>query len=329
MAKPLALVLAALALLTPAFASATANYVYHEQTTNIVGGTCGTYVTHLTPTSAQTYPLELKIEYQFYTDNAVVYYTTDGSTPSGAMGVASGTTATVPASYTCTFLDPLGTGLNDDAASATLPAEPAGTTVNYIVSAWHSGGGSEVFANSGTCGTCTACTTSSCATVFTYTVTAPSDSGVDAGSVDTGSMDVGTDAPGDAAGDAVVDGNVDGGPDAGLDATLDAIVDVTPLDATFEETAPDGPGTDTAGGPPDGSLDSGPRVKDAAQGDTKREPLDAGFPFDAFDTDAGTSSAGGSGCGCSTPGDTSSLAWGPSALFGALVVAFARRVRRR
>lgn len=324
MAKPLALVLAALALLTPAFASATANYVYHEQTTSIVGGTCGTYVTHLTPTSAQSYPLELKIEYQFYTDNSVVYYTTDGSTPSGSMGVGGGTTVAVPAAYTCTFLDPLGSGLNDDAASATLPAQPAGTTVNYIVSAWHSGGGSEVFANSGTCGTCTPCTTSSCATLFTYTVTAAPDSGLDAGS-----MDAGTDAPGDAAGDAVVEANIDGGPDAGLDATLDAILDVTLLDATSEGTAPDGPGSDDAGGPPDAKLDSGPRVKDAAQGDTMREPSDAGFPFDAFDTDAGTSSSGASGCGCSTPGDTSSLAWGPATLFGALVVAAALRVRRR
>ena len=124
-------------------AQATANYVYHERTMADPG--CGgQYVTNLNPSSAQTYPLRWKIEYQFYTDNTRVYYTTDGSTPSGVKGVASGTTTVLTGAYTCTFGGPV-----VDVASATIPAQSAGTVVKYIISAWHSGGGPEIFANSG------------------------------------------------------------------------------------------------------------------------------------------------------------------------------------
>lgn len=145
---------------------AEANYVYHERTTNNPG--CGgQYVTRLNPTSAETYPLRFKVEYQFYTDTARVYYTTDGSTPSGAFGVPSGTTAVIPATYVCTFGGPV-----VDALEATIPAQPAGTVVKYIISAWHSGGGLEIFANGpGTpCGCGTPTSSSSMATVFQYTV---------------------------------------------------------------------------------------------------------------------------------------------------------------
>src|SRR5437016_3665896 len=81
-----------LALASPSAALATANYVYHERTANNPG--CGTapYVDVLVPTSSTAVNLRFKIEYQFYTDNLRVYYTTDGSTPSGSKGVASGTT---------------------------------------------------------------------------------------------------------------------------------------------------------------------------------------------------------------------------------------------
>jgi len=146
----------------PQVALATANYVYHERTVNDPG--CGgQYVTTLTPNSAQPHPLRWKIEYQFYTDNTRVYYTTDGSTPSGALGTPTGTTTVLTGSYTCTFGSPV-----VDVASATIPAQPAGTVVKYIISAWHSGGGPEIFANSGEFSS--PFTTSTAATVFTYTV---------------------------------------------------------------------------------------------------------------------------------------------------------------
>jgi hypothetical protein len=148
---------AALVLLTPALAGATANYVYHEQTTNVPGGTCPAYLTDPAPGPTDAYGLAFKIEYQFYTDNADVYYTTDGSTPAGAFGVPSGTTQELNASYACTFAS----GSNTvDVATASIPSQPAGTVVNYVVSGWHTGGGPEVFGNSGSCNA------STCATVF-------------------------------------------------------------------------------------------------------------------------------------------------------------------
>ena len=157
----MALLAVALASL-PQVVLATANYVYHERTTADPG--CGgQYVTTLYPTSAQTHPLRWKIEYQFYTTDTRVYYTTNGAAPSGAFGVPSGSTLTVTGAYTCTFGGPV-----VDVASATIPAQPEGTVVKYIISAWHSGGGAEIFANSGEFSS--PFTTSAAATLFQYTV---------------------------------------------------------------------------------------------------------------------------------------------------------------
>ncbi|MDQ4120968.1 MAG: lamin tail domain-containing protein [Acidobacteriota bacterium] len=50
--------------------------------------------------------------------------------------------------------------------TAAIPEQSAGTTVKYIVSAWNTGGGPEVFGNSGSC------TNSSCAARFQYNVIA-------------------------------------------------------------------------------------------------------------------------------------------------------------
>jgi autotransporter-associated beta strand protein len=150
---------------------AEANYVYHERTTSDPG--CGgQFVTTLNPSSAQTYPLRFKVEFQFYTDNVRVYYTTNGSTPAGAFGVPSGTTTVVSAAYVCNFGTPL-----VDVVSATIPAQPAGTVVKYIVSGWHSGGGAEIFGNGpGTpCGCGAPTSTSAQATVFQYTVGSTTD----------------------------------------------------------------------------------------------------------------------------------------------------------
>jgi autotransporter-associated beta strand protein len=158
----------------PSAVLATANYVYHERSgSDVTGGapnTCAgaqAYVPTLNPSSAQTYLLRFKVEYQFFTDTLKVYYTIDGSNPSGAQGVASGTTQVINGSYQCTFT--FG-GNTIDVCNATIPAQPAGTVVKYIISAYHSGGGPEIFANSGTCGGCGDCEMSSCATIFQYTV---------------------------------------------------------------------------------------------------------------------------------------------------------------
>jgi len=153
-----------------------ANRVYHERSTNLTGGSCGKYVDVLTPTASQLETIRFKVEFQTFTDRWRVYYTTDGTTPSGAFGIGSGTTAVVTASVPCTFSDLSQGGQIVDVAAATIPGQPGGTTVKYVVSAWLStapGGAPEIFGNSGTCATCTACTTSGCADLFQYTVPVP------------------------------------------------------------------------------------------------------------------------------------------------------------
>ena len=177
----------------PNFAPATANFVYHEQTANFVatptcspsGGTntsCGRYVENTDRSAAagfqiyspETYTLHYKVEFQFFTNQVRVYYTTDGSNPSGSFGTPFGTTQVAVASFTCTYDDQTQSCQIVDVVTGSIPPQAAGTTVKYIVSAWHSGGGPEVFANSGTCGGCPSCTdsTTGCATVFQYNVLA-------------------------------------------------------------------------------------------------------------------------------------------------------------
>jgi hypothetical protein len=178
--------------LSAADASATANFVYHEQTANFVatptcpsGGTdtaCGRYVENTDRSGAagfqiyspETYTLHFKVEFQFFTNQVRVYYTTDGSDPSGSFGTPFGTTQVATASYTCTYSDQTQGCQIVDVVTGSIPAQPAGTTVRYVVGAWHSGGGPEVFANSGTCSGCFSCTdsTTGCATTFQYNVVA-------------------------------------------------------------------------------------------------------------------------------------------------------------
>lgn len=139
----------------------TANSVYHEFTMNTVGGGCGIFVSNPTPTNADAVTIEFTIDYQLFTNQARIYYTTDGSVPAAAFGVPSGTTQVITAAYFCSYNN--GSGIVD-VARGTIPALPLGTVVKYIVSAWHSSGGLEIFAIGGTN------TSSSAATVFTYTV---------------------------------------------------------------------------------------------------------------------------------------------------------------
>jgi hypothetical protein len=201
----------ALVCLSSATASATANYVYHEQTNNFVatptddpgggcsgGGTdaaCGRYVENTDRDGApgfqiyspESYRLHFKVEYRFYTDEWRIYYTTDGSRPCGSYGSAgnvtqpngtpcgaSNTTQVATASFQCTYSDVSQGCQIVDVISGSIPPQAAGTTVRYVVSAWHSGGGEEVFANSGgpDCSGCSHAYSSSDAAVFGYGVLA-------------------------------------------------------------------------------------------------------------------------------------------------------------
>src|SRR2546423_2089177 len=194
----------ALVCLSSTKAPPTANFVYHEQTTNFVatpqcndGSTntaCGRYVENTDRSgsagfqifSPETYTLHFKVEFQFFTNTVRVYYTTDGSQPCGSFGAvgnvtqpngtpcgAGNTTQVSVASYTCTYADQTQSCQVVDVVTGTIPPQQAGTTVKYIVSAWHSGGGPEIFGNSGACGGCFSATSSSDATQFQYNVLAP------------------------------------------------------------------------------------------------------------------------------------------------------------
>ncbi|MGH9366467.1 MAG: hypothetical protein ACRD3M_02175 [Thermoanaerobaculia bacterium] len=172
-----AILFAALCLLLPGSARAAANRVHHEQNLNLTGGACGNYLDRLIPNSTQSYPLRFKVEFQTFTDQARVYYTTDSSNPTGTFGFGFGTTQALTASYACTFFD-LSQSQTADVVNATIPPQPAGTVVKYIVSAWLSSEvplNLEIFGNSGTCATCTACTdsTTGCPDLFQYVVVAP------------------------------------------------------------------------------------------------------------------------------------------------------------
>jgi hypothetical protein len=206
----MALAACALVCTLSATASATANFVYHEQTNNFVatpaddpspgcsgGGTetaCGRYVENTDRSasagfqiySPETYTLHFKVEFQFFTNQVRVYYTTDGSNPCGSFGSvgnvtqpngvpcgAGNTTQVAVAAYTCTYSDVTQSCQIVDVVTGGIPPQAAGATVKYVVSAWHSGGGDEIFANSGACGGCFPATSSSDATPFQYNVLAP------------------------------------------------------------------------------------------------------------------------------------------------------------
>jgi len=148
---------------------AEANYVYHEASTNTIGTGTLKFRDVFTPDRTQSVKIGFKIEFQFFWNQARIYYTTDGSNPSGAFGVGLGTTQVLSAVFDHNFGSPV-----VDAVFATIPTQPAGTTVKYIVSAWDSGGGDEIFGNG--CGNAprTFCSTdnklASNATIFSYTV---------------------------------------------------------------------------------------------------------------------------------------------------------------
>jgi hypothetical protein len=151
-------------------AKAAANRVEHQQNLNLTGGTCGNYLDVLVPNSAQSYTLRFKVEFAGDTQQARVYYTTDGSMPTGGFGISIGSTAVLTGAYSCTFFD-LSQGQNVDVVTATIPAQPGGTIVKYVVSAWNVAGTPiEIFGNSGTCATCIACQNTACADLFQYTV---------------------------------------------------------------------------------------------------------------------------------------------------------------
>lgn len=154
----------------------TVSFVSHEQAHGTIGGACGPHIDIPDrsadagyQTYSEAYLFRTKIELRFSSNQARIYYTTDGSRPAGSLGAPSGTTFVLAGVYECWYS---GQGGEVDVVRATLPPQAAGATVKYVVSAWHSNENQEVFANSGLCPGCVSCTQSGCATVFEYKVIA-------------------------------------------------------------------------------------------------------------------------------------------------------------
>ncbi len=175
-ARGLAAAFALAIALVPAAARGQANEIFHERgNPSDIGGGCGTYASPILPGSADTETVRFRIEFDGFTQQARLYYTTDGTTPNGVLGVGTGTTQVATGAYGCTFTDlSTGTPQTVDVVSATIPPQPGGTTVRYMFEAWNTTGlRIEIFANSGTCATCTACQTPDCADLFQYTIPIP------------------------------------------------------------------------------------------------------------------------------------------------------------
>lgn len=85
-----------------------------------------------------------------WSDSGAVYFTTDGSTPAGALGVASGTSTAVPMIFDGTEGDPSGNGnaaLWRGTMSGVLDGLPVGAQVKYKIGLWHSETNDEKFAD--------------------------------------------------------------------------------------------------------------------------------------------------------------------------------------
>jgi hypothetical protein len=140
------------------------NYlVYHERSTSSTG--CGTvnYLNHIQPAPSDSVSISFKVSSQLNAGQAVVYYTTDGSNPSGTLGQPTGTTQVVAGVFGC--------GSNNYInVTGTVPPLPSGTVVKYIFSVWATGTNYEVFGNSQVCSGCQPIVTSTNATQFTYAV---------------------------------------------------------------------------------------------------------------------------------------------------------------
>lgn len=104
------------------------------------------------PREGELVDLYLRVSFQFTYDRVCVYYTTDGSDPSGSFGTPAGSTQVLRNDLgNVTFVVNENNGGTRDWWKATLPSGTRnyGQNVRYKVSAWKPFVGSEVFANGG------------------------------------------------------------------------------------------------------------------------------------------------------------------------------------
>lgn len=146
------------ALVMPGVAAATPEFVEHHPGAPVYGEPFGTtFLSPLFPREDEGNVLAwARIGYSFFYTDVAVYYTTDGSDPQGSLGVPGNASTQVLRSSAgeVTFVRNESTpGGQTDWWKAAFPPHTRAyqQTVRYTISAWHSGGGIEVFSNNTGC----------------------------------------------------------------------------------------------------------------------------------------------------------------------------------
>lgn len=134
--------------ISPSDTRATADWLWHDYNT-----------VPSIPEPASSTEVWVKVGYQYYVDNARIYYTTDGTSPQGSYGTATNGSV-VSMSFDHVEWDS-DAGQYVDWWKGLIPAQTEGTVVRYKIAAWHSGGGDIVFADNNV-------GTSQTATEFSY-----------------------------------------------------------------------------------------------------------------------------------------------------------------
>ena len=119
------------------------SFVVHQQSTATVVNPCAGSSTYwnANPTIGSNLVLQWNIENGSEYTGSNIYYTTDGSTPSGSRGTALGTSTSVASSFVCNA------GVKN-IVTGTIPASAnlEGKTIKYIIGAWFGLTGTEGFA---------------------------------------------------------------------------------------------------------------------------------------------------------------------------------------
>lgn len=155
-------------------AHATPDFVEHTEAAQVFGESAGVTTREpLTPREEEPVQVWARIGYSFQYNQVAVYYTTDGSEPTGAFGVGAGNTQVLAiGAGGLAFVrnEPSGSGTIDWWV-ATLPIATRDyeTNLRYKVSAWHSGGGPEIFSNNSGCSDGVCDNPAAPAAVYSYT----------------------------------------------------------------------------------------------------------------------------------------------------------------
>lgn len=116
----------------------TAAWVYHDPlatNTALSPNNSATQRVPLSPVAGQPVTIYVQVGYRLQINTCFIYYTTDGSDPEGAFGIGKATTQVVQGF----FLNHDSVQSNIDWWSATIPAQPNGTRVNYKIGLFYGG----------------------------------------------------------------------------------------------------------------------------------------------------------------------------------------------